>query len=127
MSGGSAFYVGLVPEIWQKVTLMISAGLMIIVLWMIPLMAWLGRSYTITSRRIVLRSGLIVRVRREVLHSRGYDVVVRQNALQGVFGSGDLQITTGQEQRIVMKDVPDVDLVQEALHDVAEASARRAF
>ena len=124
ISGGTMFFVGLVPEAWQKVALMTSAGLMIIVLWMIPLLAWLGRSYTITSRRIVFRSGLFVRVRREFLHSRGYHVVVRQNALQRVFGSGDLQITIAHDQWITMKDVPDVDLVQEALHDVAEASAR---
>jgi membrane protein YdbS with pleckstrin-like domain len=106
---------------------MISAGLVIIVLWMIPLVAWLGRSYTVTSRRIVFRSGLVVRVRREILHSRGYHVVVRQNALQRVFGSGDLQFTTGHDQWIVMRDVPDVDLVQEAVHDVVEASARPGF
>ena len=45
---------------------------------LLPFLAWLTRRTTITTRRIILRSGVFARVRRELLHSRGYDVVVRR-------------------------------------------------
>lgn len=122
LTGGSAYAAGILPEPWEKVAALVSASLFIIVLWLIPLLAWLGRNYTITSRRLVLRSGFFVRVRQELLHSRGYDVLVRQNAIQGVFRSGDVQINTGLEHPVVLRDVPNADLVQEALHDLMEAS-----
>jgi len=122
LSGGTAYFFGVLPEAWEKSALLLSASLCGILLWMLPLLAWLGRNYTITTRRIVLRGGFFVRVRQEMLHSRGYDVSVRQNPLQAIFGSGDVQINTGLEHPVVLRDVPNAILVQEALHDLMEAS-----
>ena len=87
-----------------------------------PLAVWLSRSYTITTRRIVLRSGLMVRTRQELLHSRGYDVTVRQNGLQQLFRSGDVLVNTGLERPVVLRDVPSAALVQSALHELMERS-----
>ncbi|MGV8970435.1 MAG: PH domain-containing protein [Microbacteriaceae bacterium] len=120
--GSASYFVGNFPELWQNVTALIAAIALIFVLWLLPLLNWLGRQYTITSRRIVVRRGVFVRVRQELLHSRGYDVLVRQNALQGMFGSGDVQINTGLERPVVLRDIPSADLVQEALHDLMESS-----
>src|SRR5476649_2785001 len=93
----TAYYFGRLPEDWQNLALLGVAALLALLLWVVPLLLWLGRNYTITTRRIILRSGFIVRVRQELLHSRGYDVTVRKNGLQSVFGSGDVQINTGLE------------------------------
>jgi hypothetical protein len=71
----------------------------------------------------VIRSGLLVRHRQEILHSRSYDLVVRQNALQSLFRSGDVHVNTGLEQPVVLRDVPGVDLVQAALTDLMEQNA----
>jgi uncharacterized membrane protein YdbT with pleckstrin-like domain len=120
--GGTAYYFGRFPEDWQNLALLGVAALFALLLWVIPLLLWLGRNYTITTRRIILRSGFIVRVRQELLHSRGYDVTVRKNGLQSVFGSGDVQINTGLERPVVLRDVPGADLVQAALHDLMEAN-----
>jgi membrane protein YdbS with pleckstrin-like domain len=116
------FYYGKLPEQWENLGVLIAMALGIILLWVIPLFSWLGRKYTITTRRIVLRSGFLVRVRQELLHSRGYDVTVRKNSLQSMFGSGNVQINTGLEHPVVLRDVPNAELVQAALHDLMEAS-----
>jgi uncharacterized membrane protein YdbT with pleckstrin-like domain len=92
------------------------------VLWFVPLVSWLACNYTITSRRVILRSGLVVRVRQEVLHSRGHDVTVRKSGLQSLFGSGDVLVSTGLDRPVVLRDVPNANLVQAALHDLMEAS-----
>ena len=120
--GATAYFYGSFPETWQNIVVLMTGVLLIIALWLLPLLAWLGRRYTITTRRIVLRRGFFVRVRQELLHSRGYDITVRKNAFQSMFGSGDVQINTGLEHPVVLRDVPGADVVQGALHDLMERS-----
>ena len=121
-AGGVAYFYGQFPEAWQNIAVLIGGLFLVFLLWLLPLLRWLGRRYTITTRRIVLRKGFFVRVRQELLHSRGYDITVRKNALQSMFGSGDVQINTGLEHPVVLRDVPNADLVQGALHDLMERS-----
>jgi uncharacterized membrane protein YdbT with pleckstrin-like domain len=120
--GAAGYFYGSFPEPWQNLAVLAAALLLALLLWMLPLLAWLGRHYTITTRRIVLRSGFFVRVRQELLHSRGYDVTVRKHALQSLFRSGDVLINTGLDHPVVLRDVPGADLVQAALHDLMELS-----
>jgi uncharacterized membrane protein YdbT with pleckstrin-like domain len=122
--GAATYFSGRFPEEWENLALLGVAALLALFLWLVPLLAWLGRNYTITTRRIILRSGFFVRTRQELLHSRGYDVTVRKTGLQTIFGSGDVQINTGLEHPVILRDVPAPDLVQAALHDLMEASQR---
>ncbi|HEY9521719.1 MAG TPA: PH domain-containing protein [Thermopolyspora sp.] len=117
-----AYFTGSFPEAWQNIAVFGGGVLAILVLWLLPLVAWLGTRYTITTRRIVLRRGFFVRTRQELLHSRGYDIVVRKNAMQSLFGCGDVRINTGLEHPVVLRDVPSADLVQGVLHDLMERS-----
>lgn len=120
--GAVSFFFGRLTEQWQNLALLAGGGLVVLVLWLLPLLAWLGHRYIITTRRLVLRRGFFVRTRQELLHSRGYDVTVRKNALQSMFGSGDVRINTGLDRPVVLRDVPGADLVQSALHDLMERS-----
>ncbi|MDQ1605911.1 MAG: hypothetical protein QOJ18_278, partial [Microbacteriaceae bacterium] len=56
---------------WQNAIVTAAAALAIVLLWLLPLLSWLGRRYIITTRRIILRSGFFIRVRQELLHSKG--------------------------------------------------------
>lgn len=116
------FFGGSFEEAWLNWAVLAAAVLVAVFLFLVPLIAWLGRNYTITTRRIVLRSGVFVRTRQELLHSRGYDVTVRTAGLQGLFGSGDVRINTGLERPVVLRDVPGAALVQATLHDLMELS-----
>jgi uncharacterized membrane protein YdbT with pleckstrin-like domain len=120
--GATGYFYGAFPEMWQNLAVLAGALFLGILLWLLPLLSWLGRHYTITTRRVVLRSGFFVRVRQELLHSRGYDVTVRKHALQSLFRSGDVLINTGLDHPVVLRDVPGADLVQSALHDLMEHS-----
>jgi len=118
----TGFYGGSFSNAMINVLIFVAAPLLAFFVWLVPLLIWLGRNYTITTRRIVLRSGFLTRVRQELMHSRSYDVTVRKTVLQSMFGSGDVLINSGQEHPVVLKDVPDADLVQAALHDLMEQS-----
>lgn len=103
----------------------IIAGIVVIIVGCVkPFVSWLARTYTITARKIILQQGLFVRVRQELLHSRGYEVTVRRTAGQSLFRSGDIRInTTASEQPIDLKDVPNPVLVQSVLQDLVEGNA----
>jgi membrane protein YdbS with pleckstrin-like domain len=120
--GAMAYFYGSFNETWENVAVLAAGFLLILLLWLLPLLSWLGKRYTLTTRRMILRHGFFVRVRQELLHSRGYDVTVRQNGLQSMFGSGNVLVNTGLEQPVVLRDVPSAVLVQSALHDLMEKS-----
>lgn len=122
VAGATAFFWDSFRIDWLNWLVLAASGLLVILLFFTPLLVWLSRSYTITTRRIVLRSGLFVRSRQELLHSRGYDVTVRQNGLQQLFRSGDVLINTGLDRPVVLHDIPAADLVQSALHELMERS-----
>ena len=117
-----AFFTGALPEPWMNAAVPAVGAVLSIFVFVAPLFVWLGRNYTITTRRIVIRSGLLVRTRQELLHSRGYDVTVRKTGLQSLFGSGDVMINTGLEHPTVLRDIPSANLVQSALHELMERS-----
>ena len=118
----TGYFFGSFDVAWANIAVLAGGVVLTVLVFFVPLFAWLGRSYTITTRRIVLRSGVMVRTRQELLHSRGYDVTVRQNGLQQVFRSGDVLINTGLDRPVVLRDIPSADLVQSALHELMERS-----
>ncbi|MCU1514537.1 MAG: hypothetical protein JWO10_1627 [Microbacteriaceae bacterium] len=120
--GAATYFYGRLPETWENLALLAGGALLIVVAWFLPFISWLSRRYVLTTRRVVIRGGLFVRYRQELLHSRGYDVTVRQNGLQAMFGSGDVLVNTGLDRPVVLRDVPGADLVQAALHDLMEKS-----
>lgn len=107
----------------------VVAGLVLVLLvvgGVVPLVRWMSQRYVVTTRRLVVVQGLGTRTRRELLHSRGYDVTVRRRGLQGVFRSGDVLVFPGDDPALVLADVPHADLVVAVLHDLVESyEARR--
>ena len=112
-AGGTAY---LLPALegWPPLVVVLGCAL--------PYLAWLTSRTTITTRRVIVRRGLFVRVRRELWHRRGYDVQVSRTWLQGVIGTGDVRLETGHEVPVVLPDLPGPLAVQAALHELmAEA------
>lgn len=107
------------PEAWQDIAVLVLAAVIALAGWFAPLCRWMSRNYTITTRRVVVRSGILVRLRQEILHSRVHDVTLRTSGLQGLFRSGDV-LLSGGESVVTLKDVPSAALVQSALGDLAD-------
>jgi uncharacterized membrane protein YdbT with pleckstrin-like domain len=114
------FFGGRLPSALLNQVAWIAALVLIVLLWLLPFVAWLGRHYTITTRRIIIKRGLFVRTRQELMHTRGYDLTVRKNGVQTLFRSGDVLINSGLDRPVVLWDVPSADLVQSTLHDLME-------
>lgn len=123
-TGAFAYYFGRFGLEWQNTLVLVAAAAIVVLMWVLPLLRWLTTRYIITSRRIVILEGLFVRTRRELQHSRGYDITVRKTAFQSLFRSGDLRLNSGYESPVTLHDVPGANLVQSALHELSEHAAR---
>lgn len=64
------FYAGRLPEQWQNILVWSIAGLLALVLWLIPLITYLTHWSTITTSRISTRAGLFGQRHREVSLSK---------------------------------------------------------
>ena len=128
VAGATTYAFAVVTESWQQITVVGVAGVLVLLGSFLPFLSWLTRRTTITTRRVIVRSGVFVRVRQELLHSRAYDITVRRSWAQSAFGSGDVRIDTGHERPVVVRDVPQPQLVEAALRqlvDEAHSGAER--
>ncbi|SFO04501.1 PH domain-containing protein [Mycetocola miduiensis] len=120
LPGATIYAVALFPELWQHVLFVVAAILLFVLLVLFPYIAWLNHRCTITTRRVIARRGFFVRERREIFHSRGYHVTLKQSWLQSALGSGDIHISSGVEKSLVLRDVPGAAEVLETLHELIE-------
>ncbi|WP_150306954.1 PH domain-containing protein [Planctomonas psychrotolerans] len=123
LAGAAGYFGESFPEGWQRTAFYGAVALGVLLFWLLPLLIWLSRRCTITTRRLIVRRGFFVRVRQELLHSRGYDISLSRGPVQSVFRSGDIRINTGLEAPVLLRDVPSATLVTRALQDLMEAGA----
>lgn len=120
-TAATSYFVFQMPEEWQRIGVGVGGLVIVLLAFVLPLWAWLSRRYTVTTRRTVMRDGLVIRNRREVLHARIIEIGVRRSPWQILGGSGDVVLELGSGRTAVIKDVRSPLLVQAALTDLAEA------
>ena len=119
-AAATGYFAGAVAEPWQNTLVLVGGAAVVLLLWFLPLLSWLTRRYTITTRRIIVVHGILVRTRQELPHSRSFDVSLRRTWLQALFRSGTVRVSSGPGQRLDLRDVPQARLVQRALQDLAD-------
>ncbi|MGH3500439.1 MAG: PH domain-containing protein, partial [Nocardioidaceae bacterium] len=77
-------------------------------LW--PFLTWLMASYTVTNRRLINRSGVLVRKGRDIPLQRINDVRYERGIMDRLLGCGTLIISDASDEgRSVLPDVPHVE------------------
>ncbi len=122
VAGATGYFYDNLPEPFQNWMLLAAAGLIVLLLVVIPFLVWVSRGYSITTRRVIARWGVLARHRRELPHARGYQISVRRGPLQRVWRSGTLTLDNGVDEALRLVNVPDVVLVHEVLVDQVEVS-----
>lgn len=118
--GATGYFAFSFPEQWQNIAVFAGAAVLVIFGWLLPLLSWLASRYTVTTKRLIIRSGFLVSTRQEIPFNRGYDLAVRKSWLQSLFRSGDVRITRAPGQVAVLRDVPEADLVMTVIGDLLE-------
>jgi membrane protein YdbS with pleckstrin-like domain len=100
----------------------VVAGLALVaaVVWvLVPWLRWRTTEYTVTNKRIAMRSGIITRTGRDIPLYRINDVNYEKGPIDRIFGCGTLVISDATDKPgLNLHDVPDVENVQVRLHDL---------
>jgi uncharacterized membrane protein YdbT with pleckstrin-like domain len=100
----------------------VAAGLVIVVIWsVIPFVQWLSATYVFTNRRIITRSGVLVRRGRDMPLSKVNDVSFRVGAIERLFNCGTLVVeSAGERGQLLLANVPDVENLQREIYRLHE-------
>ncbi|MGA7149113.1 MAG: PH domain-containing protein, partial [Microbacterium sp.] len=122
VAGACGYFYGNLPAPFEDWMLLSAAAAVILLLVLIPFLRWWTHVYTITTRRVIDRRGLLARRQRELSHVRGYTIQVRRGPLQRMWGAGTLTLSNGVDEPVRLVNVPSVALVHEALVDQVEVN-----
>lgn len=120
--GVTAYLYDNLPEGYENWMLLAGAGIIVLLLVVMPFLFWISRTFTITTRRVIVREGLGSRRRREVSHMRGYSISIRRGPLQRVWGAGTITLSDGADEPVRLVNVPMASLVHEVLADQIEVN-----
>jgi uncharacterized membrane protein YdbT with pleckstrin-like domain len=97
----------------------IVAGLL--ALWWVvkPVIEWLTASYTFTTRRLITRSGILVRRGHDIPLARISDVAYEMGVIDRMLGCGTLIISDASTHgRVILHDIPQVEETQRTLNQL---------
>jgi uncharacterized membrane protein YdbT with pleckstrin-like domain len=86
----------------------------VLAVWLVlvPFLRWLATTYTITNRRLIMRSGVLTKVGKDLPLNRINEVSYERSLSDRILGCGSLVVQTAAEDgTVVLHDVPDVEQV----------------
>jgi uncharacterized membrane protein YdbT with pleckstrin-like domain len=99
-----------------------ALALLVLIRWALwPLVVWANTTYAITTRRLIIRTGVFNRSGHDMPLSRLNDVSFSHNLLERMLGCGTLVVeSAGEQGQLKLDDVPKVELVQHTLHRLSD-------
>ena len=115
----------LVPDVgvqpWLRAAVVRVAGLVLLRWTVWPFVAWWNTVYAVTSRRLVMRQGVLSRSGHDMPLTRLNDVSFSHNMIERILGCGTLVVeSAGERGQLVLKDVPKVEQVQRTLYRLSD-------
>jgi uncharacterized membrane protein YdbT with pleckstrin-like domain len=105
-------------------------GLALALWWaIIPFLRWSTSTYTLTSRRLITRHGILNKTGKDFPLVRVHDVSYEQSVADRMLGCGTLVISSSisgaaEGGQIVLPDVPDVEEVHVTMSELLFGGAR---
>jgi uncharacterized membrane protein YdbT with pleckstrin-like domain len=95
-------------------------ALVVIVWWVLrPFLDWLTSTYTVTSKRLITREGILSRKGHDIPLMRISDVAFDQGIVDRMLGCGTLVVSDASTHGSVrLHDIPRVEAVQRTLSDL---------
>jgi uncharacterized membrane protein YdbT with pleckstrin-like domain len=113
LSLATGFGAAVMPETARPVSQLVVAlvGLVLVIWWVVlPFLRWWTTTYTVTNRRLIMRSGILTRVGKDMPLMRINDVSYQRSLFDRMLGCGTLNIQTAAEGgTIKLDDVPNVE------------------
>ncbi|MGZ4476464.1 MAG: PH domain-containing protein [Nocardioides sp.] len=120
--------VGVVVQVMvdaHALHLVVWALVVLAILWFVgrPVLSWLAASYTITTRRLITRHGILTRKGHDIPLSRISDVEYEMGLIDRMLGCGTLMISDAStDGEVTLPDIPHVEQVQRRLNDLLHSA-----
>ena len=106
---------------YARIAVIVVAVLLLVWVSLLPWLRWRTTRFIVTSRRVVIRSGVVSRTGRDIPLTRVNDVTFTHGLLDRLLGCGTLLIESGGERgQLVVNEIPHVETVQRQLSDLVE-------
>ena len=107
------------PWLWGAIGIVAAAVLLRWVVW--PFLVWRFTIHAVTTRRLILRSGVFHRQGHDMPLSRLNDVSFEHTVWERMLGCGTLVVeSAGERGQLTLTDIPKVELVQRTLYRLAD-------
>jgi uncharacterized membrane protein YdbT with pleckstrin-like domain len=83
---------------------------------LVPVLRWRTTHFVVTTRRVLVRSGIISRSGIDIPMSRINTVQFRHTVLERLLGCGTLAIESASDEPLEFTDIPDVEYVHSLLY-----------
>ena len=107
-----SFYVAENARDWARPTIWIAVLLLSIPLILVPWIKWITTTYTVTTKRVITRKGIIKRTGHDLPLTRISDIQIEKDFDDRIFGCGTLALQTSADDPLLLRDVPKVETVQ---------------
>lgn len=97
---------------WALATIWITVLVLSIPLFIVPWVKWSMTTYTVTTKRVITRTGVIRRTGHDLPLTRISDIQIEKNFDDRIFGCGTLALQTSANDPLLLWDVPKVEMVQ---------------
>lgn len=107
------------PWLWGVVAVVALVVLARWVFW--PFLVWRYTIHAVTTRRLILRSGVFHRQGHDMPLSRMNDVSFEHTLWERLLGCGTLVVeSAGERGQLMLNDIPKVELVQRTLYRLSD-------
>ena len=116
---GAVFAI--LPVSWRPAsgwTMTLLALALAIPAYLVPLLRWRTTTYTLTTHRLITRSGIVHKVGHDVPVTRITNVAYERSLTDRFFRCGSLVFTTSAEAPVVLHDIPKVEEVGVAVSNL---------
>ena len=125
VAAAAGFFVGGLADPLSNLAAALGSAVLGFLLGVLPILSWLANRTTVSTRRVIVRRGLMSRARTELSLVRVREVRTRRGPVQRMFGSGDVLLLHGAET-LRLEDVPGVQRVADALQELVERNFAQA-
>lgn len=127
-----SYLVAVVPagsaQHWLRGAVGILVLLVLVWLVLAPVLRWKTTHYVITTHRVLIRTGVLSHVGRDIPLQRINDVAFEQTLLDRVIRAGTLQVeSAGESGQTVLRNIPRSDEVQQVINRLIGEYPRRSY
>lgn len=126
----ATFAAGKIPEGGNQGKLRLAVGVLaaIAFVWLVvaPYVKWYTTHFVVTTRRVLMREGLIARKGRDIPIFRINDVTFEHTVIERLLGAGTLVVeSAGERGQVTLSDIPHVEDVQRQIYTLIDADDAR--